>query len=801
MPVNSQTGEFNTFVGGLVTEASPLTFPENASLDETNFVLNRDGSRRRRLGMDYEVGLGDYTAGFDAPIVGDLQVVTFEWEEVADIPNKALTAIQIQGKCYILDRADVTLDVDAGVKAVFDLDNLATSPARASFASIDGRLVIAYGATTVKVITYDEATDTLTEESQNLLVRDLFGVEDKFDNSAGVDPEIDLLSPEWINFRPITTTDMNEHVYNLRNQGWSVPRLEWATQVKSDPVLAFEIDGATNRGLPSNADFPTPYIFPDNANGTDKTTDRFNDTSATRSEPARSRAPVGHFIIDFLSRGASRQEGVARLAETYANANPDEVDPSITFRPPTGTTLTLPQDKTDGGAKVVAEYAGRVWYAGFSGSVTGGDSQSPTLTSYVLYSQLVRDKSQINKCYQAGDPTSIYESELLDTDGGFIRLAGASDVQRMVDVGSGLMVLARNGVWFIRGGNDSSFSATSQDVVKVTEHGTSSPSSAVLVDGTLMYWADDAIYHVSPNKLGEWAATDVTATITTLYQSISSAEKPSCQGVYDQYDKKVRWLYNTRQDSTGGPKELVLDVVIGAFYPSNIGRLTTGDTPIVVAPITIPPYKVGVSEVPVWSELDPVLSDTDTVVYEATVRQTAIREVVYLTLLNIADISDTRFTTSSYLDSNFLDWFSDDGVGEDAAAYLLTGYINTGDLHRHKQVPYIFFHFRRTETGFTDTGDDLVPIGESSCMVQSQWDWANSITYGKWSRSFQAYRYRRHYMPDDVTDTFDYGTTTIISKSKLRGRGRVVSLLISSEAGKDMDLLGWSMGITTNANV
>ena len=56
-------------------------------------------------------------------------------------------------------------------------------------------------------------------------------------------------------------------------------------------------------------------------------------------------------------------------------------------------------------------------------------------------------------------------------------------------------------------------------------------------------------------------------------------------------------------------------------------------------------------------------------------------------------------------------------------------------------------------------------------------------------------------MPDDVTDTFDYGTTTIISKSKLRGRGRVVSLLISSEAGKDMDLLGWSMGITTNANV
>ena len=86
-------------------------------------------------------------------------------------------------------------------------------------------------------------------------------------------------------------------------------------------------------------------------------------------------------------------------------------------------------------------------------------------------------------------------------------------------------------------------------------------------------------------------------------------------------------------------------------------------------------------------------------------------------------------------------------------------------------------------------------------MVQSQWDWANSEAYGKWSKPFQAYRYRRHYTANNASDTFDYGTTTIISKSKLRGRGRVVSLLISSDKGKDMDLLGWSMGITTNGNV
>ena len=46
--------EYNSFVRGLITEASPLTYPENASIDEENFILNRNGSRRRRQGIDYE---------------------------------------------------------------------------------------------------------------------------------------------------------------------------------------------------------------------------------------------------------------------------------------------------------------------------------------------------------------------------------------------------------------------------------------------------------------------------------------------------------------------------------------------------------------------------------------------------------------------------------------------------------------------------------------------------------------------------------------------------------------------------
>ena len=61
---------------------------------------------------------------------------------------------------------------------------------------------------------------------------------------------------------------------------------------------------------------------------------------------------------------------------------------------------------------------------------------------------------------------------------------------------------------------------------------------------------------------------------------------------------------------------------------------------------------------------------------------------------------------------------------------------------------------------------------------------------------FQAYRFNRNYIPDNVVDPFDYGYEVIVSKNKLRGRGRALSLYIYSEEGKDMHLLGWATTLT-----
>src|SRR5690606_25042312 len=71
------TVEINTFNAGLNTDASPLTSPENSSLAEENFILNIDGSRNRRLGMDFEE---NYSSHMDQRFTTPRQLSTFLWE-------------------------------------------------------------------------------------------------------------------------------------------------------------------------------------------------------------------------------------------------------------------------------------------------------------------------------------------------------------------------------------------------------------------------------------------------------------------------------------------------------------------------------------------------------------------------------------------------------------------------------------------------------------------------------------------------------------------------------------------------
>ena len=63
------------------------------------------------------------------------------------------------------------------------------------------------------------------------------------------------------------------------------------------------------------------------------------------------------------------------------------------------------------------------------------------------------------------------------------------------------------------------------------------------------------------------------------------------------------------------------------------------------------------------------------------------------------------------------------------------------------------------------------------------------------------YRYSKPYIPTAILDTYDAGFDLITTKNLIRGRGRAFALYIETEAGKDCQLLGWSVAADGNQRV
>lgn len=765
MPKQGSRAEVNTFVRGLITEASPLNFPANASLDEVNFELKRDGTRRRRLGMAVESGSSFRSV---PNLSSDSTTNTYVWSGVNGDYSLEFLVVQIGN---VLEFFNTNLKPT--INQIIGSVTLPFSPnVRYSFASINGRLVVAGGSVSFYSIEYNNGTFKST--SRNLKVRDVWGIQ-----------ESDVPTEADDTFQPITLTET--HKYNLQNQSWAIPRKN-KEGVLVDPVAYYFADltkypsssetvwnglqfqpvetnrtetpgeaTSTTTGNSGSGDTTSTTVV-DPATGEYTTTTSVAPNTAvdiltsivTKSptvdvkynDPyermfnslyvdrlgANLKAAKGFYVIELLNRGASR------LAATTAN---HDKYPTIT------AASGFKGDSNTSGASVVCEFAGRIFYSGFDGVVVDGDARSPSLADYVVFSKLVQNDQDIDQCYQEGDPTSRESNEVVDTDGGFISISGAKRIVALHNIGSKLIVLASNGVWSIAGGNDYGFTATNYKVDKLSTFGCVSPESVVIEGSNLLYWGKNAIYAVVPDQVGGFTVQDITAdSIQTLYNGIPDSGKSTSVGEYDPVEKKMRWIY--RYNSLC--KELVFDVVLKCFYQHQIDNSL---------------YKV------VGMFYSPVLSV----------------QIKYLT------ITQNSYAFSTYSNTQFSDWGR-----VDAKAYLLTGATTAGDSAIDKQVPYVTVHMLRTETGVDANG---VPLNQSSCMMSGRWEWATDVVSHRISGLHEVYKYR---LPQFAipNGTFNNGFQTIISKNKVRGKGKAISLYFETSPGKDCQLLGWSLTINGN---
>lgn len=751
---------FNSFTKGLVTEASPLTFPENASLDEQNFVLNRDGSRSRRLGVDYEDLYAKTATGFTATQLASSKQSFHKWESPGGDTTVSIGVVRINNKLWFMDMLTANPS-DNLLNSGNPITISGLSNANIETTALNNKLVVVSDDLDDPVVlTYNPSTEAVSQSTVDIKIRDIYGVND----GLAVDTRPSTLSAT--------------HKYNLRNQGWNknivtVPKTgdhdgDAATPniTSSDALVATRI--ATG-GYPSNSD---TWTLGKNTNATSGDYEKYDASIITRNSTSKFQVAKGSFVIDAFNRGTSR------MAESDVNSG-------------------LPLDQEQGSITTVASYAQRVFYSGVSSSVTGGDARSPNYSGYIFFTKVIQSDDDFGKCYQDADPTDPAINDLIDSDGGTIQIPEITKIVKIAASQASLLVFCENGVWEVYG-DTGGFFATSFQVSKISTNGVLNPQSVVNVNGNFIYWSKAGIYMLTPEAAsGRFSAQSLSlTTIQTLFLGIPDIGKNNCRGFYDEKENRVRWLYNDSDDYSSTnyinkyTKELVLDLTLEAFYLNNISDLAS-NSPYIADYIEVPGYAVTTSDTAIEAGTDEVIvTSGDTVV----VSQPLV--VNRSSLFSFLVISGTSFTVGKYNSTRFLDWYSEDNTGVNFTSYLLGGYELFKDVMREKQSPYIFFYFKKTEDGFEAINGELFPTKQSSCLFQAQWNWTNSVNSNKWTRPIQAYRLLRFYTPSGVADDFDTGEEVIVTKNKIRGSGKALSIKLESEEGKDMRVLGWALPAT-----
>lgn len=246
----------NTFIKGLITEAGELTFPEDASIDELNCLLERDGSRRRRLAVKVEES--NVLSTFTVSETGVF--TTGRWENAAGQAGLDFLVVQTGTKLYFYNTAS---EPYSGNEKSFSIDlttfehagGISSGSVKVQMTSILGALVVASEAIDSFYIEYDTLTDTISTSTINPRVRDF----------------------EWQGDTETYTTSGTysyERRYDARNAGWGVG---------GGPAIY------------TNA-LTHPWYSGKDANG------NFSQTEWDKVYSGTTLTGNGHFILDFFNK-------------------------------------------------------------------------------------------------------------------------------------------------------------------------------------------------------------------------------------------------------------------------------------------------------------------------------------------------------------------------------------------------------------------------------------------------------------------------------------------------------------------
>jgi hypothetical protein len=837
--VQSVDKKYFVFNKGINTEAPLVAWPEGFTVDEQNFDLLQDGSRRRRLGLSYEAG-GNLSNLTCEGASTDLSSGTkfYRWKNVNNSDENNFIVAQTGSSLYVwadpisgpigdwlyeFPLLDYRVHTEDYAPSDSDIASMTCS-----FSEAEGKLIVVGPHIEPTAITLEDGI--LVGETITVLERDLFGVED------GVSLEV---TPETLS---------DTHRYNLYNRGWEIEKID---EVFTDKGLYPAKNMLQYMGMRTL----TESGYSDNDG-----VKLFSPEKLMEEIFQNMSAPQGHITRNVFDRSKgfgslgqgtnlktiesvdSVQENTGEITVTVTETDSevavnDDVEIRgmvLKFRGPksdkkidisgvypvtavndTNTfTFTIPTDiyaqypryikcpekgqYTVNGI-IEADFEGFepattrfAVTAAFSGRVFYGACPDSRLTDRIYFTKSIETSKDFGYCYQEADPTSEFIADLIATDGGYITIPNLGTLRSLVPYGRALLCFSSEGVWAIGPGEGGVFSALGYSVQKVTDAGCVAKQSIVVADNIPLYWSSSGIYAIMEDRnSGFLSAQNMTqASINGLFHAIRYQEKTRVKAAYDSVRKRAIFLYNSRLTlPASGDAPITGEADLYSTSVTPMGSIDDTDTPTITYDTALI-FDLRLQAWIKWVFADNAIPVRDVYTLPTGYSNDDLNQVIRFWC---QEEGSTRHYIGQLTNTEYLDW------GSEAPAFIFTGPDSLGEPERFKYAPYVHVFMRKeskvpvvvgqTPLPFTYLGEgaavDLILSGRaSSLFMQPRWDWARGLDSGKITSYTQVYR-------EIKTHPDSFGM--VVTKNKVRGRGRSLFLCFKAGPSAPAWLDGWTI--------
>lgn len=807
------------FSKGINTEASLVSFPEGFSVDEENYDLFIDATRRKRKGLTTIAG-SDQVA-----VTNNISGATgtFYWDSVNGDSNTHFIVKQKANFLNFYKNSSDTIAPNASLIGNINLIDLAV-PSVSNTDIINSEIDISFGRGKAVVvgryinptlIEYTPATSDaaaqFTTSTINIIERDFKGVDDTLDMNQTTAVAL--------------TADQT---YNLSNRGWLDADITAFKAAKGYypsknliPALGYiGVDALGAASLTAQADW----------------TKQFSPAALVAQLFQNVSAPQGHLTIyPFVNTPPLANSGPAFGVSTWTISDTSPGTQTITLTTTTNHGLVPgnffywtgvasfrrnvdPIYDAGGGlgrgshfqysfigsyTVVTAPALNKItfvvtlsstwafwdgWYNQYVnlGTLTAQvyNTSNPTSTverpqvtafwagrafymgidignfsSKIYFSQILETDKQYGQCMQVADPTDARISDVVSSDGGVLYIPEMATPRRAVIVGSYLIVFATNGVWQVGPGQPGFFSPLSYSVRKIADAGICGKKAVKVVDQVPYYAGYNDVWRfIQDVQTGQLNVQNVSEhTIHTLYNAIPN--KQYIKMMYDDLSKRLWMLYSNNASYTYAYDRVLL-------FDMRIAAITK------------------------YSFSMPNVYLTDVAAINFEIDQT--KKI----LLDTFNSSTFKWSFNRLANTTWTD------LGSPFTSYLLTSYDVVNTPISRKQAPYVHVFSKKTETGFDSTTGEYIPIAASSTKLQARWDWSDRSKAGKWGMPQETYRHKRVFVPDPSTPTtYDDGVPLVTTKNLVRGSGRTLQLYFyNNDSTKDSFLVGWNVRYSITGN-